>query len=374
MRVMLIDDEPLALELLEIQLKKVCKISNLQKFTYLNIHKQARLIQETDVVFLDIEMPGNNGLELAEQIVEINPQLEIVFVTAFHQYAVEAFELQALDYLIKPVQVERLKKTVERLPTYINKHTSPTTKPSHFRVNISGELSFEGENNTYEIIKWRTAKSKELFLYLLQHTGKTVRKSKLVDLLWPDFEPNRAYSQLYTTIYNIRKTLGKYHEHFLIKSMHSSYSLIIKNVSIDITEWENRLKAAPPLYFDTIQKYEEMMAIYGECYLSDEGYLWAEPERFRLEKLWLKHAHQIANFYEQQRDVEKAIQWYTNICNRHPDDEIAHFALMKIYAELGYGIFVHHQYEKLQEALQELDIEISEHIQRWYTSWRGVII
>ena len=65
-----------------------------------------------DIVFLDIRMPGLNGLEVAK---EIAGSCRVVFVTAYDRYAVEAFEAEAVDYLLKPVSTERLQKTVKRL-------------------------------------------------------------------------------------------------------------------------------------------------------------------------------------------------------------------------------------------------------------------
>ncbi|WP_229509094.1 LytTR family DNA-binding domain-containing protein [Massilia sp. CCM 8734] len=76
-----------------------------------------RLIDELapDVVFLDIQMPGLNGLDLAQRLASDGKAPHIVFVTAHHEYAVDAFEHAALDYLLKPTTVERLDKTVAKL-------------------------------------------------------------------------------------------------------------------------------------------------------------------------------------------------------------------------------------------------------------------
>jgi DNA-binding LytR/AlgR family response regulator len=68
-----------------------------------------------DVVFLDIRMPGLTGLDVAARLVEGGKPPHIVFVTAFDQYAVEAFEHSAVDYLLKPASLERLEKTVAKL-------------------------------------------------------------------------------------------------------------------------------------------------------------------------------------------------------------------------------------------------------------------
>ncbi len=70
---------------------------------------------EPDVAFLDIRMPGLTGLEVAAAAAEASPRTRIVFVTAYDQYAIDAFEQGAVDYLLKPIRPERLAATVERL-------------------------------------------------------------------------------------------------------------------------------------------------------------------------------------------------------------------------------------------------------------------
>ena len=67
---------------------------------------------EPDLVFLDIQMPGLNGLEVAQGIEGVT---RVVFVTAYDEYAVQAFEHAALDYVLKPVKTERLARTLERI-------------------------------------------------------------------------------------------------------------------------------------------------------------------------------------------------------------------------------------------------------------------
>ena len=70
---------------------------------------------QPDVAFLDIRMPGLSGLEVAAAAAEVSPRTQIVFVTAYDQYAVDAFDRGAIDYLLKPIAPERLAATVQRL-------------------------------------------------------------------------------------------------------------------------------------------------------------------------------------------------------------------------------------------------------------------
>ena len=114
-RIAAVDDEPHVLErfermVLEVKELELCGLfeTGEQLLSYIKEHP-------LDAVFLDIEMPGINGLQLSEQILNLNENIDIIFVTAFNQYAVEAFELQAMDYIMKPLTEKRLEKTVKRL-------------------------------------------------------------------------------------------------------------------------------------------------------------------------------------------------------------------------------------------------------------------
>src|SRR5690606_6020922 len=111
MNVILIDDEELALNYLEYRLKELPGIRILGKYKDAHAGKAHAVSEEVDAVFLDIHMSQLNGLELAEQILESKPSSNVIFVTAHSDYAIQAFELHAFDYILKPVGKERLAKT-----------------------------------------------------------------------------------------------------------------------------------------------------------------------------------------------------------------------------------------------------------------------
>ncbi len=71
--------------------------------------------QRPDAAFLDIEMPGLNGIELARKIAEFDPKIQIVFVTAYEQYALKAFEVSAVHYLLKPLTQDKINEAVKRV-------------------------------------------------------------------------------------------------------------------------------------------------------------------------------------------------------------------------------------------------------------------
>ncbi len=122
---LLVDDEPLAIKrlarLLETYEETIEIIGSAK-----NGLEAVAMIQELqpEVVFLDIQMPGLNGFEVLQKISE--PKPKIVFATAYDQYAIKAFDENSLDYLLKPIQKERLHQSIEKLKSSTTKVANPT--------------------------------------------------------------------------------------------------------------------------------------------------------------------------------------------------------------------------------------------------------
>lgn len=114
LRVVIIDDEAKARRILDSFLTDYCKQVAIVGFAE-DVMQGVKLIQKEkpDLVFLDIEMPGYNGFQLLEFFDEIH--FEIIFVTAYSEFALKAFQVSAVDYLLKPLQIEQLKKAVEKV-------------------------------------------------------------------------------------------------------------------------------------------------------------------------------------------------------------------------------------------------------------------
>lgn len=367
MKAICIDDEQLALDYLERQINKIDDIEVIGK--YLNpVEGKAEIIaQDVDLVFLDIQLPGINGIELAEQILKEKPDMMIIFVTAYDRFAVEAFELHAMDYLVKPVKLERLQIAIDRVKKQLSAESVLKNHKETLRIKVSNYLKFEDKDNQFKTIPWRTAKTQELFIYLLLNHGKLVEKSTLMELLWEVKEVNKAYSLLYTTVYNVRKALKPFGEHFILHNNSDGYLLELNNVEIDLMEWEKKLMNLDSLNLMTIDKYEAVMELNTEPYLNHYDYYWLEAERHRLEKLWFATANTIAKFYETNNETSKAILTYKQMCERYPENEEIHFSLMKIYEKEGKYKSVIAQYRKLITIMRgELATEPSNYINKWY--------
>jgi two-component system LytT family response regulator len=112
MRAIIVDDERLARQELKSLLAEHKEVEVIAECANATEAKEKIALLKPDVVFLDIQMPGKNGLELAQ---ELSPVPELVFITAHDEFALRAFEVNALDYLLKPVQADRLAETLKKL-------------------------------------------------------------------------------------------------------------------------------------------------------------------------------------------------------------------------------------------------------------------
>jgi two-component system, LytTR family, response regulator LytT len=115
LRAVIVDDEQLAREELCFQLGRVGGVEVVGQAG--NGVDAVRVItdSEPDLVLLDVQMPGLTGFEVARRLLDGNLDAHIVFVTAFDQYALEAFEVNAVDYLLKPVEPRRLEQAIEKV-------------------------------------------------------------------------------------------------------------------------------------------------------------------------------------------------------------------------------------------------------------------
>lgn len=122
---LLVDDEPLAIKRLHRMLQEHTEIIGVIGSAK-NGLEAVEMIQELkpDVVFLDIQMPGLNGFEVLQQLTD--PKPTVIFATAFDQYAIKAFDENSLDYLLKPIQKERLNQSIEKLKSSATKEANPS--------------------------------------------------------------------------------------------------------------------------------------------------------------------------------------------------------------------------------------------------------
>lgn len=114
----IVDDEAPARSELRFLLEQTGKIGSINEASSVRSAIEMLMENRVDVVFLDISMPGASGLQLAEALHRLKNPPAVVFVTAYSDHAVEAFDVDAVDYLMKPVEEARLDRSAETFATY----------------------------------------------------------------------------------------------------------------------------------------------------------------------------------------------------------------------------------------------------------------
>ncbi|PQP84197.1 histidine kinase [Paenibacillus sp. PCH8] len=376
MKVILVDDERLALIGLRKSLEK--EVSGIEIIaTYMNPTEAMAGIMEhrPDVVFLDIHMPEMDGMDLGRQIQALTPGIEIIFVTSYDQYAVHAFELQALDYVMKPIQKDRLKQTVSRVQEKLSVKREQRSKDTNVPlICCFNQIHFKLPGKDVQVAKWRTSKAQELFAYLLHHRNQTIHRSVLLEMLWPELEEDKTVHQLYTAMYHVRQTLKAYNMDMItIQSGHleAGYKLELGEAQLDSEQWEQEIRQWKVVDVSTVHAYEQALYLYKGTYLGNYEYMWAEPERERLRYLWLYHMRQLSLYYQQQGLGEKVIESTRRIQHMLPDEEESYFILMKLYDDMHNDLGVEEQYRLLTTRMEhDLEIPISENISEWYQDWK----
>ena len=134
----IVDDEPLAVKLLESFVAKTPELQLLASFTDSVEAINAVKEQKPDLLFLDIQMPDLNGMELAHMI---PPTTRVIFTTAFKEYAFESYEVSALDFLLKPIRYNKFLAAVEKAKQWYERESSADdAKSTSLFIRVDGEL------------------------------------------------------------------------------------------------------------------------------------------------------------------------------------------------------------------------------------------
>ena len=226
MKILLVDDEKLQLLRLEETVKKVLPEAELLSYSNPLKAFEENEKEQIDIAFLDIEMPGLNGIALAKKLKGVNPKINIIFVTAYNNYAMEAMKMHASGYVSKPVSPAKVKEEVEglRFPVELE-----PTKKLQIKCFGNFELFFQAKP-----LRFSYSKSKELFAYLVDREGSAININELNAVLWE--EDHKSY--LRNLIADIQKTLKSVGCADVFVKSHNGYSIDVDKVDCDAYEYK----------------------------------------------------------------------------------------------------------------------------------------
>ncbi|KRF13483.1 hypothetical protein ASG93_13175 [Paenibacillus sp. Soil787] len=184
-------------------------------------------------------------MEFAAKMEALASPLQIVFVTSHKEFALKAYELSVVDYLVKPVSKERLLRTVNRaLASQPGIHSpslaAPTSADSGRTVlTMLGDVVVSNDAGRVKRISRKCA---ELFAYLLFYRGKRIPRSRLVLDIFEGMHQTNAENYLNTTVYQLRKSLEPLSMREVVRSENDGYALELKDSAIDYVEFEKQVE------------------------------------------------------------------------------------------------------------------------------------
>ena len=227
MRILCVDDEPLALEMLTQAIEEAIPDADLRPF-----RKQSELLADAeengcDIAFLDIRMRGMNGVELAKGLKQINPKMNIIFVTGYDEYTGDAMRLHASGYILKPVTKEKIEEEISDLRFPIVPKNDALLK-----VQCFGNFDVFTPDGTP--VHFERSKSKEVFAYLVHRHGSSCTIKEIAAALFED-EPYDSKQQAYVQkiMSAMMKSLKKVGAQKTVNKSYNSLSVNVNTLDCD---------------------------------------------------------------------------------------------------------------------------------------------
>ncbi|WP_409345209.1 response regulator [Paenibacillus sp. MBLB4367] len=368
-RVMLIDDEEDALDLLEILLEKIGNVKVVGR--YINPIQAIEALgnSSVDAVFLDNQMPGMKGTEAARKIRSMIPQMPIVFTTAYAEYAVEAFEIQSTDYLLKPFTIDRLQNTVARIQpslseSVIQARQSASITPT---VHCLGGFHIGLPGDANKVLTWKTKKEKELCAFLIHYAGKSVSTASIIEAIWPEYDLNKAKTYLYTCLSYLRRSLAEHHIPIHIRKAEQGFVAALDGLTVDVTEFEQLLSNTLAEEEMDARLYDKMNRMYKGEYMEACDFGWATARQLEIKASYVRVLRKGYAHFRSQGNLPLAVGSMQNLLSLAPDSEFDGRELIKLHLEMGNRYEAYRVCLQLEHAVRfQLGTELEEETLRLF--------
>ncbi|MBO9606934.1 MAG: response regulator [Paenibacillaceae bacterium] len=333
MNVIVIDDEPAMHLIMRKMLEKLPEVQVAGVFADTQT-ASAFLDGNGDVqlAFVDISMPRESGLSFAARMEAKGLPMQIIFVTSHKEFAVKAYELSVLDYLVKPVSQERLERAVNRAIASRREWQEPQPANAgggRLAVTVLGDVAVGNEAGR---VKWISRKSAELFAYLLLHRGKSVPRARLVADIFAGMAEGSAVSGLNAAAQQLRQSLEPLRLHDAVRSESNGYALELGEASVDAAAFEQataKLQTIGPERIDEALRVERM---YTGDLFGNRAYVWAVHETERLAERYESFVTRLAETLLDRSEPAAASKLLVKLHARNPLDESTVRLLMRVHA------------------------------------------
>lgn len=198
MKIIAVDDEKIALQGLLSAIQQAAPNAEIHGFRSTREAIDHMEHDPCDVAFLDIEMKGMNGVEVAEKLKAINPDVNIIFATGFGSYRDAAFDLHASGYLIKPITEANVKRELDNL-------RRPVSTPKRLQIHTFGNLEALYDNTP---LRFKYQKTKEMLAYLVDRNGAMCSMGEIMAVLFDDDDHNAYYQRIRSDLRSVFASIG----------------------------------------------------------------------------------------------------------------------------------------------------------------------
>ncbi|CBK74080.1 Response regulator containing CheY-like receiver and SARP domains [Butyrivibrio fibrisolvens 16/4] len=254
MKYLIVDDEKIILEGMEDTLKEI--VGDSAEIFKANDPFEA-IEQMTkhpaDIVFSDVDMPGMNGLKLAEKLQEINPDVDIVFATGYAHYSLDAWKTAAKAFILKPVSKDDMKAAIDKITA--NRNRGQTAEAGSSKANDKPlEVVCFGNFEIFHDgspVHFARKKSKEMVAYLIDRKGAMISTGELRSALWEEEDDNEEKKGYIRVLANdIRKSMEDIGISNFLRNDMDCYSVDIKSMSCDYLKFLDGDPAAKKAFSD----------------------------------------------------------------------------------------------------------------------------
>ncbi|RXZ83768.1 response regulator [Paenibacillaceae bacterium] len=304
MKVILVDDEPAMLFVMERLLSNMTGVELVGSFQ--NAAGVLDFVRDraVDLAFLDIQIAADNGLELARSLRVVRADLDIVFTTSHADYAIHAYDVYPLDYMVKPISRMRLTQTITRAA--LSRGGASDLTPN--RLTVKGLGCFEVSSKQAGTVKWISRKSMELFAYLLVNRGGSVTKVRMLEDIFPNMPPKNAEMYLHTAVYQLRKVLSEHGFKGKVISGQETYRFDLDDVDVDFLQIEQGVEQLSEINTANATTAIELEKRFSGELFAEKPFEWATVERDRLAIVYTFFAKRLANWLLAQKRFREAAQ------------------------------------------------------------------
>ena len=369
-RVLLVDDEEDALDLLDILLGQIGGVEVVGRHAnpLQAIEQLSRY--PVDAVFLDNQMPGMKGTEAARAVREIYPHIPIVFTTAYAEYAVEAFEIQSTDYLLKPFTKERLRHAIERIKQSLSANSMEAFRNADAPYAIQCLGGFHVQvPDLWQLMSWKTKKERELCAYLVHHEGKPANTSSIIEALWPGYDLDKAKTYLYTCMSYLRKSLAEQSVPIRIAKTDQGFVASCEGLTADTAEFERLLRIALSEDETDERLYERMNRLYKGEYMEACDFGWASARQMEIKAKYIRALRKRYAHCRSSGQTAHAADSMQRVLALAPDSEADGRELIGLHLEAGKRNEALRVYLQLEQAVRvQLGAELEERTVRMLQS------